>query len=213
MVTCKHGLGDGTLAISRFFERYSGTAPSNADLATFCAAVGTAWGANLKSLMDTGGALLEVDAIDLSSSTGAGGSSVSTISGTRGASFIGGSSCLVTSYRIARRFRGGHSRGYWPFGIQTDLNDRNTWKSTFTSAALTGFNAFFTAVAAAGWGAAGTVDHVTVSYYSGFSVVTNPITHRARNVPTLRGTPVVDAVQSVFCNAQLGSQRRRDAYH
>ena len=213
MISMKHGLGDGTLAISRFFEHYSGTAPVNADLATMASTVFTAWGTNLKSLMDTGGALIEVDIIDLSSSTGAGGSSTGSTSGTRGASFIGASSCLVASYKIARRFRGGHARGYWPFGIQTDLNDRNTWKSTFTSAAKTGLDAFFTAVAAAGWGAAGTLTHISVSYYSGFTVVTNPITHRARNVPTLRGTPLRDDVQTVVANAQVGSQRRRDAYH
>jgi len=213
MVTCKHNLGDGTPAISRFFERYSGTAPTNAQLNTFCGAVSTAWGTDLKSLGDTGMGLVEVDAIDLSSSTGAVGIDTTVTSGTRGSTVIGAGTCLVVSYRIARRFRGGHARGYWPFGIQTDLNDRNTWKSTFTNAADTGFNAFFTAVAAAGWAAAGTLDHVSVSYYSGFTIVTNPITGRARNVPTLRGTPLVDAVASIKSQPQIGSQRRRDAYH
>jgi hypothetical protein len=206
-------LGDGTPALTRFFVRYSGTAPTNADLATFDAAIATAYGTNLKSLADTGQIMNEVSSQDLSTATAGVDDSTVSVAGTRGASFIGASSALVASYRIARRYRGGHPRGYWPFGIQTDLNDRNTWKSTFITAANTGLTAFFTAVNAAGWSGAGTLDHVNVSFYSGFTVVTNPITGRARNVPTLRGTPLIDAVTATFAQSSVGSQRRRDAFH
>jgi hypothetical protein len=51
---------------------------------------------------------------------------------------------------------------------------------------------------------------VNVSYYNGFTVVTNPTTGRARNVPTLRGTPVVDTVTGIVARVQVGSQRRRN---
>lgn len=208
----KWGLGDGTPALSRFFLHYSGTAPTNAQLNTFATAISTAYGTNLKSLMDTGGALLEIDVDDLSSSTGSVGVWTGAISGTRGSAFIGAGSALVESYKIARRYRGGHPRGYFPFGIQSDLSDRNTWKGTFTAACDTGFAAFFAAVNAAGWTGAGTIKQVNVSYYHGFTVVTNPVTGRARNVPTLRGTPLVDDVTSLFTQASVGSQRRRDAF-
>jgi hypothetical protein len=206
----KWDLGDGSPALTRFFISYSGTAPTNSDLDTFCTAVSTAYGTNLKSLADTGGGLKEVDASDLSSATGAIGVWTGSIAGTRGSTFIGAGTSLIESYKIARRYRGGHPRGYWPFGIQTDMLDRNTWKGTFTAACDTGFAAFFTAVLAAGWTGAGTLLHTNVSYYQGFTVVTNPITGRARNVPSLRGTPVVDTVTSLFTQGQIGSQRRRD---
>lgn len=205
-------LGDGTPALTRFFTQYSGTAPTNADLATFDTALATAFGTNLKSLMDNGMLLNQVESIDLSSVTAAVDTSTVSVAGTRGSATLAASTALVASYRIARRYRGGHPRGYWPFGIQTDLNDRNTWKSTFTSACNTGLTAFFTAVNAAGWSGAGTLTHVNVSYYHGFTVVTNPITGRARNVPTLRGTPLVDLVTGVFAQPSTGAQRRRDAY-
>jgi hypothetical protein len=205
-------LGDGTPAITRFFTSYSGTAPTNTDLRTLDTAIGAGFNTNLKSLMDSGSALEEISSVDLSSASGAVDIFPDVIGGTRGSAVIGASSCLVSSYQIARRYRGGHPRGYWPFGIQTDLSDRNTWKGTFTTAALTGLNAFFAAVVAGGWGAAGTLTHVNVAYYQGFTVITNPITGRARNVPNLRGTPLVDTVLAITPRASVGSQRRRDAF-
>jgi len=205
-------MGDGTPAITRFFIHYTGTAPTAADLATFDAAIVTAYGTNLKSLQDTGGLLIQVHSVDLDSVTGAVDVTGASVGGTRTGGVLGASTALVDSYRVARHYRGGHPRGYWPFGTQTDLNDRNTWKSTLLSAADTGFAAFFTAVLAAGWGAAGTLTQVNVSYYSGFHVVTSPTTGRARNVPTLRGTPLIDTVTARKAQSSVGSQRRRDAY-
>lgn len=205
-------IGGGAAAATRFFIHYTGTAPTNADLATFDAAIITAYGTNLKSLCDTGNLLTSVHSIDLDSSTGAVDTASASQGGTRGSSFIGASTSLVCSYRVARHYRGGHSRGYWPFGIQTDLTDRNSWSTSFLTACDTGLGAFFTAVLAAGWGAAGTLTQANVSYYHGFSVVTSPTTGRARNVPTLRGTPLIDTVTSRKSQSSVGSQRRRDDY-
>lgn len=203
--------GTTPLAVTRFYTSYSGTAPSNADLATFDAAISTAFGTNLKSLLDTASLLSQVASVDLSSSTAAVDSSTVSVAGTRGATILPAEVALVSSYRIARRYRGGHPRGYWPFGIETDLSTRRTWTGSFVTACNTGLANFFTAVAAAGWSGAGTLLHVNVSYYAGFHVVTSPTTGRARNVPTLRGTPVVDTITSVFTQQRVGSQRRRDA--
>jgi hypothetical protein len=198
--------------VTRFFTSYTGTAPTNADLTTFNASISTAFGTNLKSLLNSGSLLQKIDSIDLSSSSAALAENIVSVAGTRGAAVLPAATSLVASYHIARRYRGGHCRGYWPFGIQTDLAQQTVWSGAFVTACNTGLAAFFTAVNAAGWAAAGTLTHVNVSYFNGFSVVTNPVTHRARNVPTLRGTPVVDPVVAVQAQQSIGSQRRRNEF-
>jgi hypothetical protein len=70
-------------------------------------------------------------------------------------------------------------------------------------------NAFFAALEAAVWSGASSLAQVNVSYYKGFTVVTSPTTGRARNVPTLRSAPVVDAVTAQAVRTSIGTQRRR----
>jgi hypothetical protein len=120
--------------------------------------------------------------------------------------------CTVISYRIARRYRGGHPRGYWPFGAQTGLVDAGHWTSGYASAVDTQIAAFFTAVQAAGWAGAGTLSHVSLSYFSGFTVITSPTTGRARNVPTVRSSPLIDPVVTLKTQTSIGTQRRREAF-
>jgi hypothetical protein len=120
--------------------------------------------------------------------------------------------CAVASYEISRRYRGGHPRGYWRFGTVTDLTDSRDWSNTAVTAFGSGLNAYFTAIFGDGWTGAGTLSHVNVSFYSGFTVVTNPRTGRASNVPTVRGTPITDAVTSIIIRPNIGTQRRREAF-
>lgn len=196
--------------ISRFFVKYSGTAPTQAQLVTLCGSVITAWTNDLKSLANGECELTGVTIEDLSSSTAAVASVGAAVSGTLAGGNLSGGTALVVSYEISRRYRGGHPRGYWPFGSSTTLNDAQDWTTGYVTSATSGFQAFFAAVLAAVWTGGGTLTQVNVSYFSGFTVVTNPITHRARNVPTLRGTPVVDTVNSLIVRGHPGSQRRRN---
>lgn len=200
---------DGRIGITRFFIQYSSTAPTNAQLNTFCGAVATAWNTNLAAITDAHWTLIEVTAEDLSSSTGAIGLWTGSDAGTLNVSPLPGNIAFVIAYQIARRYRGGHPRGYWILGDGSKLNDDRTWTNAFVTLVSTDHGAFMTAVLAAGWTGAGTLTHVNVSYFLGFSVVTNPVTHRARNVPVLRGTPVVDAVTGYAYRNALGTQRRR----
>jgi hypothetical protein len=198
--------------LSRFFVNYTGTAPTAAQLTTFNAAVNTAYGADLKSLAGNAITLTQVESIDLTSSTGAVAINTVSTAGTRGTDYLPTQVAHVVSYEIARRYRGGHPRGYWPFGIHTDITSPDDWNSSFLSASLTGFNAFFAAIVAAGWSGAGTLTHCNVSYYEGFTVVTSPTTGRARNIPTTRVTPLIDTVTSIVPRASVGTQRRRGAF-
>lgn len=195
--------------LSRFYQHYSGTPPTNTQLATFDASMITNWNADMKSLQSAGFTLTQVASEDLTSASGAVDVTATSQAGTRAGSMVTGGACVVVSYEIARRYRGGHPRGYWPFGSDSDIANAGTWSTALVSACNTGVAAFFTANAAAGWTGAGTITHVNVSYYSGFHVVTNPITGRARNVPLLRVSPTIDTVTSITTRSSIGSQRRR----
>lgn len=201
--------GNDSNVITRFFLHYSGTAPANADLVTFAQGIAGQYGTNLKALAHPDVTLVSVTCTDLTSSSGAIGVYASGTVGTRTGSPLTANAALIISYQIARRYRGGHPRGYWPFGIAADISTEQTWGSTFLTTAKTDIDAFINAILAAGWTGAGTLTHVNVSYYSGFTVVTNPVTHRARNAPTLRGTPITDLVVARVPQALVGSQRRR----
>lgn len=209
-VSCHMTIGGKPDNISRFFISYTGTAPTNADLNTFAGTVRAAYNTNLKSLAVASVVLTSVECVDLTTLTSAQGSDSTSVAGTRAGSGNVGSASVVISYAIARRYRGGHARGYWPFGSNADLQTQQNWLAALQTAVATGFAAFMTAVKAGGWSGAGTLGHVAVSYYSGSHVVTNPTTGRARNVPDFRATPLVSNVSQNLVRSIVGSQRRRE---
>ncbi len=203
----------GQVWLTRYYMHYTGTAPTNAQLATYDAAAVTAYGADLKSLVDSDRVLTQVESVDLTSPTSAVDITAASVAGSGSSTLeLPAQIAVVTSYEIARRYRGGHPRGYWPFGATANILSPGQWTAAFVASALTGFNSYFSAIVGAGWTGAGTITHVNVSYYEGFTVVTSPTTGRARNVPTLRGTPLVDTVNSVVVRQSFGTQRRREAF-
>lgn len=208
--TCLFGIGADTAAITRFFITYTGSAPTAGQLNTFAAAIGTAFGAHLASLMDNDSELLDVTCEDLSTNTSPSGTAAPAISGTRGAAELDGAACMVIGYEQARRYRGGHARGYWRLGVQGDLSGPQTWDSTFLGLVETGIGAFVSAVVAAGWAGAGSLTQSQVSYFEGFTVVINPETGRARNVPNKRAAAVINTITAFAPRARVGSQRRRN---
>jgi hypothetical protein len=203
----------GAVWVSRFYGQYTGTSPTNAQLTTFDAAVAAAITSRFVSLMTSAVNVTGIQSTDLTSPTGAVDTSAPTIVGTRAGGVMPAEVSFVASYLIARRYRGGHPRGYWPFGSETDLFNPRVWVGTFPGIVQTALTNFFADVATAGAVFGTTYTHVNVSYYQGFTVVINPLTGRARNVPKLRvGGPVVDGVTSVIGRTTPGVQRRRQAF-
>lgn len=208
-IALRMSLNEDTDLINRFFIEYLGTAPTSPQLDTYAASVSTAWGAHLKALMTSNGALEEVHIIDLSSSTAAIGDDGSHIAGTRAGLQLSAAACVVLKLQIARRYRGGHPRLYLPFGSAPDLSDAQRWGSTFLGNVVTGWTSFLTDITAAGWTSAGTLQPINVSYFQGFTNVTYP-SGRTKPVPTRRITPVKDLVLSHTTNPKVASQRRRN---
>ena len=59
----------------------------------------------------------------------------------------------------------------------------------------------------------GAVEQVNISFYEGFTVVTDARTGRSRNVSQRRPDgPTVDVITGFSINPKLGSQRRRNLH-
>lgn len=88
--------------------------------------------------------------------------------------------------------------------------DNAHWTDTFVTDVNTGIAAFFTAIAALSIGAVGALAHVNVSYYQGFTNVTNS-SGRTRAAPKYRTAALVESVNGYATKQLIGSQRRRRA--
>jgi hypothetical protein len=153
--------------------------------------------------------LLGIRVEDLSSATGAVGQSTNNVVGTNSGHDLGAGTALVIREVITRRYRGGHPRQYLPGLLAEALTDSGNWDTTFLANFVTAYTAFRAAVAAGVPGGIAPANDCSVSFYHGFHNVTLP-SGRVRSVPTLRTTPVVDAVASFNGNPKVASQRRRN---
>jgi len=149
---------------------------------------------NMMSQFPTNVTLRSVQAIDLTSSTGGVAIFASTGAGTGGSNIGAAQNCVLVSHKIARRYRGGHPRTYFPSPSSINLQDPQHWTTTLITTFQTKYNAFVT-------GVIGTVvtgntidNHVSVSFRSGGGP---------------RAIPVVDVISSSVAEVQVATQRRR----
>jgi hypothetical protein len=192
----------------RFYLKYAGSAPTGSNCSTLASDISSAWASNLSSLLRSGSDLTEVDVLDIATASGFSGQATTTQAGSRTGGPLPASTAMNVEYGIQFRYRGGKPRGYYPFGTDTDLNDQSHWTTTFQALVQTGINDFFSAVTALSVGAVGALGHVDLSYYHGFTNVTNP-SGRTRAVPTYRATALHRDVISYIPKLVISSQRRR----
>jgi len=193
---------------SRFYLSYAGSAPTGANCTTLASDIATAFGTNLAPLMTPNYTLDEVDVLDIATDSGLSGQWNGTIDGTRSGTGLPVQVAANIEYGIARRYRGGKPRSFWPFGDEGDLADQAHFSGTAVTAFNDGIEAFFTAVQALSVGAVGALAHVNLSYYKGFTNVANS-SGRERAVPTYRATALVDTITGYSAKTVLGSQKRR----
>lgn len=191
------------------YWRYSGGSFDSAAAAAMAGDILTNW-AGHEGLWTPTVKLVGCRVLDLASDTAGEAVASTDVAGTRTGGPLPAATCAVANYTIDRRYRGGKPKGFLPWGSDSDLETEQTWTSAFITAALAAWQAFFAAVSGVSSGGSTLTTHVSVSYYSGFTVVTSPTTGRARNVPTKRTTPQVDTVGDTEIGTVLGSQRRRN---
>lgn len=199
---------DPSVATGLYFA-YSGTAPTGAQLTTFAGVLAAEWATAMSPLQASNISLVEIDCEDIGSSTGASGTWTGTHAGTRGGTSLTGQVCVIMNYAIARRYRGGKPKGFFPAGVAGDLADADTWGSSFRALMVAAVEDIVTAGIGAPWTGATIPGTCNVSYYEGFDVFIEP-SGRARNISKLRaGGPVVDTVLTYTANPKVGTQRRR----
>lgn len=176
-----------------FHVKYNGAAPTNAQLATFASAVGNTWNTQLAPLVPTTSALTGVDVTDLTSPQAGQASVTLSHPGTRVGTSPSAQVTMVGSWQAQLRFRGGHFRQYWPFGVITDENTSTTWTTAFTTAAQAALENFRTGINALSVGTA-TCQMGGLSYFTAHA---------------LRPTPLFVAFDSVAVHNRIDTQRRR----
>ena len=201
-------IGGDLAASTKLFWRYSGGPPNSTDCTNFAA---TIW-SNFSSIMDLAVSTVSLEGVkvtDLSSASGGVGIHTGVAPGTRTGDEGPGALCVLTNYVITRRYRGGKPRSYWPFGVAQDLSTQQTWDATLINDVTTALAGLFASVIGQTQGTTTITEHVNVSYYAGFHVVTTP-SGRAKNVSNPRPSPIVDTIVSWSASARPASQRRRN---
>jgi hypothetical protein len=192
----------------RVYLGYSGAAPSPGNCQTLATDIQSAWGTHLQPLTSQTFKLSEVDVIDITTETGNSGQWTGNLQGGDAGEPCPSNCAMNIEFGIARRYRGGKPRMYHPPPSTDSLASINQWTPASLSAWNAALLAFFNQLEALSIGSMGNLAHVNLSYYKGFTNVTNS-SGRERAAPTYRTTALVDTVNSYNAKAVIGSQRRR----
>jgi len=193
---------------NRLYFSYSGAAPTSGNCATLASDIASAWSTHLASLVSEQFALAEVDVLDIASLTGSSGQWTGDDNGTDSSQYLPAATATNIEFGIARRYRGGKPRMFLPPPGSDALATVAQYSADFLALVQTGIDAFFAEISALDIGALGTLAHVNLSYYSGFTNITNS-SGRERAVPKYRDTALLDTINSYIPKAVIGSQRRR----
>jgi len=193
---------------SRFYLSYAGSPPTGADCNAIALAIGNAWGTHIGPEISNYWGLSEVDVLDIATHSGNSGNSVVGWSSSGGTNEIPASAAINVEFDIARRYRGGKPRMFFPPADASNLGNPAQWTSGFVTGMNTAVAAYFAAVEAISVGAVGALAHVNLSYFQGFTNHANT-SGRERAVPTYRDTALVDLVTGYATKQVVGSQRRR----
>lgn len=188
---------------------FTGGPPSPANLVSIANDFMAATSTHLAPLMASEISWQDVTNTDLTSPTSAVGISThATVPGTRGSGDNPSPLCVYTNYDLSRRYRGGHPKSFWPFGVASDQGSFNDWSSSLITAVDAAVPAFIAECLASTHGGVALTDWVMVSYFHGATPFTEP-SGRVRMINTLRATPLVDSLTYGFAQSVYGVQRRR----
>lgn len=196
--------------LTRIYWQYSGTAPTNGQLATMASTLAANMNTDFAGYWHSDVTLTECIITDLSSATAATGSASVSHAGTLTGTELPAGVAMMVNFSVARRYRGGKPRIYLPFGSSSEMATTQTWSSTFVNNVTSEWGGLQANIATAVnvWGSS--VGQVNVSYYKGFAPFLEP-SGRYRNISTLRtGGPVVDTITNATANTRFASQRRRN---
>jgi hypothetical protein len=186
-------------------------AATTSDVQNACEAAADAWESNVLVLQTSDVVFVECVATALDSASAPQATVIENTVGSVGGTILPAGTAMVISKKVARRFRGGHGRLYLCGLNEGTLQNAQTFNGSALNSVQTAFTALDTAIKGASYSAWTSPVGVVVRYFQGFTVVTNPITHRARNVPNpIPGGPTTDTILSLTPSFKVASQRRRN---
>ena len=210
-VRLRWSVGADVSVSTTFHFAWSGTAPTDADCVTMATDI---YGFAVTHLIPACGTetyLTGCDVTDLTSATAGYGEHLASTEGTQGGNVLPANACALVNFGILRRYRGGKPRVYLPFGTYSDVLTPQTWQPTSITSWETLLGEWFAdinGVLSVGGCLVGST--VSISYYEGFTAVTNPITGRTRDVPKVRAVAIApDVIAGLSINPKIASQRRR----
>jgi hypothetical protein len=159
-------------------------------------------------VVDTAWALTQVDVLDIATTAGASGIWSGNNPGTDTGTSLPSQVATNVEFKISRRYRGGKPRMFLPSATLGNEVDAGHWSTSYVTQVNTQCTAFFAAIAALSVGAVGSLTHINLSYYSGFTNITNS-SGRERAVPKYRATALVDHVTGYNTKLLMSSQKRR----
>jgi hypothetical protein len=207
-VRLQYAQEDGFDGGNRFYLSYSGSAPTGDNCATLASDIASEWGSSIAGLVHESWSLVEVDVLDIATDSGFSGQWSGDTAGTLGGTACPAQCAMNVEFDIARRYRGGKPRMFLPPGNTSDLADPSHWTDEQIAATNETMGDFFAAIAGYSIGAMGTLAHVNLSYFKGFTNIANS-SGRERAVPTYRAEALLDLVTGYSAKAVIGSQKRR----
>lgn len=199
---------DGYLAGSRFYLGYAGSPPTPGNCTTLATDIAAAWNTHLGAVVSLYWALTEVDVLDITTNSGASGQADVDYDGSDSGDSLPSQCAMNVEFDIARRYRGGKPRMFLPGGQVGNTLDGGHWSDSWVSTVTAAVAAFFAEIEALSIGAVGALNHQNLSYYEGFTNVTNS-SGRTRAAPKYRATALVDNIEGYAAKALMGSQKRR----
>jgi hypothetical protein len=186
---------NGVPAANILHATYTGGAPSSDDCTALASAIDAAfWTDALKGYYSSFTVLAGVRVTDIATDTGASGEYSDGSAGTISDEGVGAQMCIMVNYSIARRYRGGHPRTYYPGLSNEYLESPQTWDVEGINAINSAASDMNGVLASATAGTTDLSGQVCVSYATG-------------NAP--RVDPLVEAITGFVTNGQVKTQRRR----
>lgn len=180
--------------------QYTAGTPTAADLNTIASQFRLAWGTLQSTIVSSSSSITQVLVIDTGSVTGNSGLDNVPVAGIgTGASAVA-NIAMTLSWKIARRYRGGHPRSYLCGIVESAFLDQNHWVHANAAAVAGRGNTFIAAINALTYPSTGLLKLGSWSYYKGTDSSGKPI---------LRPTPVFDAFLSCAVDYRIDTQRRR----
>lgn len=176
-------------------------------LTALCNAASTQWNASLGSVTGANVIMRRCTGVDIGSVAGVSYDTgpVANAGGTL-ANLEPSSLCASINYQIAQRYRGGHPRGFWPFGNMSQMQNESLWITTDSALFVSNLTGYIgTLISHANTAGGVGVLHVVPRYTYTYSVSSNgKKIHKERT-----GFVGAFPVNGYSCAPTVGTQRRR----